>query len=146
MPVNKKDYVLLFIDRRRFNCSWRCRARELFYYLKGGQVDYGEEHSKASGHKRFGRMYHTGRDSQEHNTWPWPSRDFFPTSSSYMAVLIWCRALSCVGRAQPGAFCRALCGCSGCEGAASDACRQGTQTRDFQFYSQVIAVYCCRWN
>ncbi|KAL2543267.1 alpha/beta-Hydrolases superfamily protein [Abeliophyllum distichum] len=25
------------------------RARELFYYLKGGQVDYGEEHSKACG-------------------------------------------------------------------------------------------------
>ena len=26
------------------------RARELFYYLKGEQVDYGEEHSKACGH------------------------------------------------------------------------------------------------
>ncbi|XP_020216760.2 uncharacterized protein LOC109800385 [Cajanus cajan] len=36
------------------------RARELFYYLKGGQVDYGEEHSKACGHIQFGRIYERG--------------------------------------------------------------------------------------
>ncbi|KAL2559833.1 alpha/beta-hydrolase superfamily protein [Forsythia ovata] len=36
------------------------RARELFYYLKGGQVDYGEEHSKACGHSQFGRTYEKG--------------------------------------------------------------------------------------
>lgn len=36
------------------------RARELFYYLKGGQVDYGEEHSRACGHSRFGRAYERG--------------------------------------------------------------------------------------
>ncbi|KAJ6721898.1 ALPHA/BETA-HYDROLASES SUPERFAMILY PROTEIN [Salix viminalis] len=36
------------------------RARELFYYLKGGQVDYGEEHSKAYGHSQFGRTYEQG--------------------------------------------------------------------------------------
>ena len=36
------------------------RARELFYYLKGGQVDYGEEHSKACGHSQFGRIYEQG--------------------------------------------------------------------------------------
>ncbi|CAI0557944.1 unnamed protein product [Linum tenue] len=36
------------------------RARELFYYLKGGQVDYGEEHSKACGHSQFGRTYEQG--------------------------------------------------------------------------------------
>lgn len=36
------------------------RARELFYYLKGGQVDYGEEHSKACGHNQFGRVYEQG--------------------------------------------------------------------------------------
>jgi hypothetical protein len=75
--MNKKDYVPLNIDRWRFNCAWLCRARELFYYLKGGQVDYGEEHSKACGHSRFGRIYHTGRDPEEHNTWPWPFRNFF---------------------------------------------------------------------
>lgn len=37
-----------------------CRARELFYYLKGGLVDYGEEHSKACGHSQFGRFYEKG--------------------------------------------------------------------------------------
>ncbi|XP_057950127.1 uncharacterized protein LOC131145080 [Malania oleifera] len=36
------------------------RARELFYYLKGGKVDYGEEHSKAAGHSQFGRVYDQG--------------------------------------------------------------------------------------
>jgi triacylglycerol esterase/lipase EstA (alpha/beta hydrolase family) len=36
------------------------RARELFYYLKGGLVDYGEEHSKACGHSQFGRFYEKG--------------------------------------------------------------------------------------
>ncbi|CAN1320803.1 lip [Linum perenne] len=36
------------------------RARELFYYLKGGRVDYGEEHSKACGHSQFGRTYEQG--------------------------------------------------------------------------------------
>lgn len=36
------------------------RARELFYYLKGGQVDYGEEHSTACGHSQFGRIYEQG--------------------------------------------------------------------------------------
>lgn len=38
------------------------RARELFYYLKGGQVDYGEEHSKACGHSQFGRIYEQGSE------------------------------------------------------------------------------------
>jgi hypothetical protein len=41
-----------------------CRARELFYYLKGGQVDYGPEHSQVYGHARFGRTYETGEDFQ----------------------------------------------------------------------------------
>ena len=36
------------------------RARELFYYLKGGRVDYGEAHSAACGHARFGRAYARG--------------------------------------------------------------------------------------
>ena len=36
------------------------RARELFYYLKGGRVDYGEAHSAACGHGRFGRAYDRG--------------------------------------------------------------------------------------
>lgn len=40
------------------------RARELFYYLKGGQVDYGEEHSKICGHSQFGRIYEQGNYSE----------------------------------------------------------------------------------
>jgi hypothetical protein len=32
------------------------RAVQLFYQLKGGQVDYGAEHSECFGHARFGRM------------------------------------------------------------------------------------------
>ena len=36
------------------------RACELFYSLKGGTVDYGEQHSRESGHNRFGRNYSVG--------------------------------------------------------------------------------------
>jgi hypothetical protein len=84
-------------------------------------VDYGEDHSKACGHKRFGRIYPTGRDSQQQNALPGPSMDLFWTQSSEIAVLIGRRALSCVGRAEPSALCRAFGRRTGCEGAASDA-------------------------
>ena len=44
-----------------FDRFWGFRARELFYYLKGGQVDdYGEEYNKACGHSQFGRVYEQG--------------------------------------------------------------------------------------
>ncbi|URZ01707.1 esterase/lipase family protein [Clostridium felsineum] len=33
------------------------RACELYAYLKGGTVDYGEAHSKKYGHERYGRTY-----------------------------------------------------------------------------------------
>ncbi|CAJ0747452.1 24742_t:CDS:2 [Entrophospora sp. SA101] len=33
------------------------RAVEIFYQIKGGKVDYGEEHSKLFGHSRYGREY-----------------------------------------------------------------------------------------
>ncbi|XP_024380414.1 uncharacterized protein [Physcomitrium patens] len=36
------------------------RACELFYYLKGGTVDYGAERSQKYGHSRFGHTYHQG--------------------------------------------------------------------------------------
>ena len=32
----------------------------MFYYLKGGRVDYGEDHSKACGHSQFGRFNDKG--------------------------------------------------------------------------------------
>lgn len=36
------------------------RACELFYYMKGGVVDYGEEHSHEFGHNQYGRVYSKG--------------------------------------------------------------------------------------
>ncbi|KAJ7558371.1 hypothetical protein O6H91_04G036200 [Diphasiastrum complanatum] len=36
------------------------RACELFYYLKGGTVDYGADHSYQCGHARFGRNHMEG--------------------------------------------------------------------------------------
>ncbi|MFC6118731.1 esterase/lipase family protein [Macrococcoides bohemicum] len=33
------------------------RAVELYYYIKGGRVDYGAYHSKKFGHHRFGKTY-----------------------------------------------------------------------------------------
>ncbi|EJD03643.1 alpha/beta-hydrolase [Fomitiporia mediterranea MF3/22] len=36
------------------------RACELYYTIKGGTVDYGEEHARQNGHKRFGRHHLTG--------------------------------------------------------------------------------------
>ncbi|ORY04175.1 alpha/beta-hydrolase [Basidiobolus meristosporus CBS 931.73] len=33
------------------------RACELFYQLKGGTVDYGQEHSRQFGHQRYGKTY-----------------------------------------------------------------------------------------
>mmetsp|Transcript_13855 Transcript_13855/g.47910 ORF Transcript_13855/g.47910 Transcript_13855/m.47910 type:complete len:418 (-) Transcript_13855:49-1302(-) len=45
-------------------CVWPCgfaslhdRACEVFYQIKGGKVDYGEEHSQRFGHARYGRLY-----------------------------------------------------------------------------------------
>uniref|UniRef100_A0A804PAW3 Uncharacterized protein n=1 Tax=Zea mays TaxID=4577 RepID=A0A804PAW3_MAIZE len=82
--AEKKDDRVLVPDLGSLT-SIHDRARELFYYLKGAQVDYGEDHNKTCGHNR---------------------------------------ALSYLLRAQPSAFCGALCWRVGCEGAASDACRQ----------------------
>ncbi|KAF8323288.1 hypothetical protein DL93DRAFT_2151564 [Clavulina sp. PMI_390] len=36
------------------------RACELFYSLRGGTVDYGEQHARENGHRRFGRSYKVG--------------------------------------------------------------------------------------
>ena len=40
------------------------RAAEVFYTLKGGTVDYGEEHARRCGHARFGRTHSKGALSQ----------------------------------------------------------------------------------
>lgn len=57
--AEKKDDRVLVPDLGSLT-SVHDRARELFYYLKGGRVDYGEEHSRACGHSRFGRSYARG--------------------------------------------------------------------------------------
>ncbi|KAK3126859.1 hypothetical protein QOZ80_7AG0564070 [Eleusine coracana subsp. coracana] len=57
--AEKKDDRVLVPDLGSLT-SVHDRARELFYYLKGGQVDYGEEHSRECGHSRFGRTYERG--------------------------------------------------------------------------------------
>ncbi|TYI84115.1 hypothetical protein E1A91_D05G341800v1 [Gossypium mustelinum] len=54
--AEKKDERVLVPDLGSLTSIYD-RARELFYYLKGGRVDYGEQHSKTCGHSRFGRIY-----------------------------------------------------------------------------------------
>lgn len=61
--AEKKDERVLVPDLGSLTSIYD-RARELFYYLKGGQVDYGEEHSKACGHSQFGRIYKQGHYPQ----------------------------------------------------------------------------------
>ncbi|KAG2257369.1 hypothetical protein Bca52824_076663 [Brassica carinata] len=57
--AEKKDERVLVPDLGSLT-SVHDRARELFYYLKGGRVDYGEDHSKTCGHSQFGRFYDKG--------------------------------------------------------------------------------------
>ncbi|XP_074274410.1 uncharacterized protein LOC141598609 [Silene latifolia] len=61
--AEKKDEKVLVPDLGSLTSIYD-RARELFYYLKGGQVDYGEEHSKACGHSQFGTVYKQGNYPQ----------------------------------------------------------------------------------
>uniref|UniRef100_A0A8R7P3J6 Lipase-like C-terminal domain-containing protein n=1 Tax=Triticum urartu TaxID=4572 RepID=A0A8R7P3J6_TRIUA len=76
--AEKKDDRVLVPDLGSLT-SIHDRARELFYYLKGGQVDYGVEHSQVYGHTRFGRIYETGEDLDEQSItlalWPRMSLD-----------------------------------------------------------------------
>ncbi|XVF85030.1 hypothetical protein PTKIN_Ptkin17bG0085900 [Pterospermum kingtungense] len=58
--AEKKDERVLVPDLGSLTSIYD-RARELFSYLKGGRVDYGEEHSKACGHSQFGRIYEQGQ-------------------------------------------------------------------------------------
>ncbi|EPS71993.1 hypothetical protein M569_02762, partial [Genlisea aurea] len=57
--AEKKDDRVLVPDLGSLTSIYD-RARELFFYLKGGQVDYGEEHSQACGHSQLGRVYEQG--------------------------------------------------------------------------------------
>lgn len=57
--AEKKDDRVLVPDLGSLTSIYD-RARELFYYLKGGRVDYGEEHSRVCGHSRYGRDHGKG--------------------------------------------------------------------------------------
>ncbi|XP_038978341.1 lipase-like [Phoenix dactylifera] len=57
--AEKKDERVLVPDLGSLT-SIHDRACDLFYYLKGGQVDYGEEHSRIYGHSQFGKTYGQG--------------------------------------------------------------------------------------
>ncbi|RIA99261.1 Alpha/Beta hydrolase protein [Glomus cerebriforme] len=60
VSFNKKQILK---DRRCIFVAPGCgsslydRAIEIFYQIKGGRVDYGENHSKKFGHSRYGREY-----------------------------------------------------------------------------------------
>ncbi|PCH34010.1 alpha/beta-hydrolase [Wolfiporia cocos MD-104 SS10] len=55
----KEDRKIIFASVGPVS-SLHDRACELFYALRGGTVDYGEEHSKLHGHDRYGRTHTSG--------------------------------------------------------------------------------------
>ncbi|GFP97577.1 retrovirus-related pol polyprotein from transposon tnt 1-94 [Phtheirospermum japonicum] len=57
--AEKKDDSVLLPDLGSLTSIYD-RARELFYYLKGGQVDNVKEHRQACGHSQFDRIYEQG--------------------------------------------------------------------------------------
>ena len=54
--LTKKGYTVYTPTIGSISSNWD-RACELYAYIKGGTVDYGEAHSDNAGHARFGRTY-----------------------------------------------------------------------------------------
>lgn len=54
--LNRNGFTVFTPTIGPVSSNWD-RACELFAYLKGGIVDYGEAHSKKYGHARYGRTY-----------------------------------------------------------------------------------------
>lgn len=54
--LTSKGYTVFTPTVGSVSSNWD-RACELYAYLKGGTVDYGEAHSKKYGHARYGRTY-----------------------------------------------------------------------------------------
>jgi triacylglycerol esterase/lipase EstA (alpha/beta hydrolase family) len=54
--LNDEGYKVITPPVGSITSNWD-RACELYAYLKGGTVDYGEAHSKKYGHARYGRTY-----------------------------------------------------------------------------------------
>jgi triacylglycerol lipase len=54
--LNKRGYKTFTATVGPVSSNWD-RAIELYYYIKGGKVDYGAAHAKEHGHNQFGRTY-----------------------------------------------------------------------------------------
>ncbi len=54
--LTKKGYKTLSAFAGPFDSDWD-QACEIYYYIKGGTVDYGAYHSKKYGHARFGKTF-----------------------------------------------------------------------------------------
>lgn len=54
--LNSKGYHSMEAVVSPFGSNWD-RAIELYYYIKGGTVDYGAAHAQKHGHARYGRTY-----------------------------------------------------------------------------------------
>lgn len=54
--LNSRNYSSMEAVVSPFSSNWD-RTCELYAYIKGGRVDYGEAHSKKFGHERYGRTY-----------------------------------------------------------------------------------------
>ncbi|ABS41739.1 esterase EstB [Clostridium botulinum] len=54
--LNEKGYTVYSPSIGPVSSNWD-RACELYTYIVGGTVDYGESHSKKYGHERYGRSY-----------------------------------------------------------------------------------------
>lgn len=54
--LNTKGYPSMEAVVSPFGSNWD-RAVELYYYIKGGTVDYGAAHAQKHGHARYGRTY-----------------------------------------------------------------------------------------
>lgn len=54
--LNDKGYKAMNATLGTFSSNWD-RACELYYYIKGGTVDYGAAHSAKYGHERYGKTF-----------------------------------------------------------------------------------------
>ncbi|MBO0471749.1 hypothetical protein JZO66_14415 [Enterococcus sp. DIV0242_7C1] len=54
--LSKKGYTSMEAVVSPFGSNWD-RAIELYYYIKGGTVDYGAAHAAKHGHDRYGRTF-----------------------------------------------------------------------------------------
>jgi len=54
--LNSYGYTAMDVSIGTFSSNWD-RACELYYYIKGGTVDYGAAHAAKYGHERFGETF-----------------------------------------------------------------------------------------